>query len=163
MAEPSLKSEDNAVGREAFPVTFHSAKRGRTKAVSAFNLIDGRSRAMKKFVSSMIFGLVLATGLAVALPASAQEVNRTITITRDSKVGGQAVTKGEYSIKFAEGKDGDLVLLKGKKEVLKASYKVTKLSQPASDTSVRYVAGADGSFQVKRIEFKGKSEAISFE
>lgn len=118
---------------------------------------------MKKFLSSMIFGVVLATGLAAASPVSAQEVNRTVTITRDSKVGGQAVTKGDYSIKFAEGKDGDLVLLRGKKEVLKASYKVTKLAQPAADSSVSYTAAADGSFQVKRIEFKGKSEAIVFE
>lgn len=118
---------------------------------------------MKKLVSSMIFGLVLATGLAVAFPVSAQEVNRTVTITRDSKVAGQAVTKGAYSIKFSEGKDGNLVLLRGKTEVLKASYKVTKLSQPAADNSVSYTAAADGSYQVKRIEFKGKSEAISFE
>jgi NMD protein affecting ribosome stability and mRNA decay len=105
----------------------------------------------------------LATGLAAASRVSAQEVNRTITITRDSKIGGQTVTKGEYSVKFAEGKDGDLVLLKGKKEVVKASYKVTKLSQAAADNSVSYTAAADGSYQVKRIEFKGKSEAIAFE
>jgi NMD protein affecting ribosome stability and mRNA decay len=118
---------------------------------------------MKKFVSSMIFGSVLATGLVAASPVSAQEVNRTVTITRDSKVGGQAVTKGEYSIKFAEGKDGDMVLLRGKKEVLKASYKVTKLAQPAAGNSVSYTAAADGSYQLKRIEFKGKSEAIVFE
>ena len=118
---------------------------------------------MKRLVSFMIFGLILAAGLAVASPVSAQEVNRTITITRDSKVGGQAVTKGEYSVKFAEGKDGDLVLLRGKKEVLKAPYKVTKLAQPAADNSVSYTAAADGSYQVKRIEFKGKSEAIAFE
>ena len=118
---------------------------------------------MKRIVSFVISGLVLATGLAVASPVSAQEVNRTITITRDSKVGGQAVTKGEYSIKFAQGKDGELVLLRGKKEVLKAPYKVTKLAQPAADNSVSYTAAADGTYQVKRIEFKGKSEAIAFE
>jgi hypothetical protein len=118
---------------------------------------------MKRFVSSMIFGLLLATGLVAASKVSAQEVSRTITITRDSKIGGQAVTKGEYSVKFAEGKDGDLVLLRGKKEVLKASYKVTKLAQVAADNSVSYTAASDGSYQVKRIEFKGKSEAITFE
>jgi hypothetical protein len=118
---------------------------------------------MKRVASFMIFGLVLATGLAAASQVSAQEVNRTITITRDSKIGGQAVTKGDYSVKFVEGKDGDLVLLKGKKEVAKASYKVTKLAHPAADSSVSYTAAADGSYQVKRIEFKGKSDAIAFE
>lgn len=118
---------------------------------------------MKRVFSSIILGLVLATGLAVASPVDAQEVSRTITITRDSKVGGQSLTKGEYSVKFAEGKDGDLVVLKGKKEMLKAPYKVAKLDQPATDNSVAYTAGADGSFRVKRIEFKGKNEAIVLE
>jgi len=115
---------------------------------------------MKRLVSSIVLGLVLATGLAIASPVDAQEVSRTITITRDSKVGGQSLVKGEYSVKFAEGKDGELVVLKGRKEMLKASYKVMKLDQPAADNSVAYSANADGSFQVKRIEFKGKNEAI---
>ena len=49
------------------------------------------------------------------------------------------MTKGEYSIKFAEGKDGELVLLKGKKETVQGAYKVTKLAQPAADNSVAYI------------------------
>lgn len=118
---------------------------------------------MKRLFSSIILGLVLATGLAIASPVDAQEVSRTITITRDSKVGGQSLTKGDYSVKFSEGKDGDLVVLKGRKEVLKASYKVVKLNQPAADSAVIYTANADGSFGVKRIEFKGKNEAIALQ
>jgi len=105
----------------------------------------------------------MATGLAVAAPAEAQEVSRSITITRDSKLAGQSVTKGEYSIKFAEGKDGDLVFLKGKKELFKAPYKVTKLAQPAADNSVAYTAAGDGSYQVIRLEFRGKTEALVLE
>ena len=115
---------------------------------------------MKKLISSLIVGIIMATGLAVASPASAQEVSRTVTITRDSKLAGQTLTKGDYSIKFVEGKDGELVLLKGKKEVLKASYKWTKLTGPAGNNAIAYDAGSDGSFLVRRIEFKGKSEAI---
>ena len=118
---------------------------------------------MKKLISSLIVGIVVAAGLAVASPVSAQEVTRSVTITRDSKLAGQALTKGDYSIKFVEGKDGELVLLKGKKEVLKASYKVTKLAQPAVNNAIAYDAGADGSFLVRRIEFRGKSEAIVLE
>jgi hypothetical protein len=118
---------------------------------------------MKKLISSLIVGLIMATGLAVASPADAQEVSRTITLTRDSKLAGQSLTKGDYSIKFVEGKDGSLVLLKGRKEVLKASYKVTKLAQPAVNNAVAYDAGADGSFLLRRIEFKGKNEAIVIE
>lgn len=115
---------------------------------------------MKRLVSSFILGLVMATSLAVASPVDAQEVSRTITITRDSKLGTQAITKGDYSIKFSEGKDGELILLKGKKEVVKVAYKTAKLPQPAADNTVAYTAAGDGSYQVKRIEFKGKSDAI---
>lgn len=111
----------------------------------------------------MILGLVLATGLAIASPVSAQEINRTVTITRDSKVGSQALVKGDYSVKFVEGKDGELVLLKGKKEILKAAYRSVKLDQAANDNSVAYSANPDGSFRVKRIEFKGKNEAIAID
>jgi hypothetical protein len=118
---------------------------------------------MKRLVTSVVLGLVLASGLAVASPVDAQEVSRSITITRDSKVGTQSLNKGDYSVKFSEGKDGELVVLKGKKEVLKASYKIVKLNQPATDNSVAYTANADGSFRVKRIEFKGKNEAIVLE
>ena len=118
---------------------------------------------MKRLISSLIVGIAMAAGLALASSASAQEVSRSVTITRDSKLGGQALTKGDYSIKFVEGKDGSLVLLKGKKEVLKASYKVIKLAQPAANNAIAYDAGPDGSFVVKRIEFRGKSEAIVLE
>ena len=102
----------------------------------------------------------MATSLAIASPVDAQEVSRSITITRDSKLGTQAITKGDYSVKFSEGKDGELILFKGKKEVAKVAYKSAKLSQPAPDNTVAYTAAGDGSFQVKRIEFKGKSDAI---
>ena len=118
---------------------------------------------MKKLISSLVVVIAMAAGLAVASPASAQEVSRTVTITRDSRLGGQALTKGEYSIKFVEGKDGSLVVLKGKNEVVKASYKVTKLAQPAGNNAIAYDAGPDGSFVVRRIEFKGKTEAIVVE
>ena len=115
---------------------------------------------MKRVLSSLILGLVMATGFALASPVEAQEVTRTITITRDSKLAGQSLSKGEYSIKFAEGKDGELILFKGKKELFKAPYTVTTLTQPAADNSVAYNASGDGSYQVKRLEFRGKTEAI---
>lgn len=121
---------------------------------------EGRGNIVKKLISFLIVGIVMATGLAVASPASAQEVSRNVTITRDSKCAGQTLTKGDYSIKFVEGKDGELVLLKGKKEVLKASYKWTKLPGPAGNNAVAYDAGSDGSFLLRRIEFKGKADAI---
>lgn len=107
------------------------------------------------------FALFIAMGLG-ALPTNAQQVDRSITINRDGKVGDQQLAKGSYTIKFVEDKDGELVILKGKKEVAKAPYELTKLSEPARENAVAYALASDGSYQLKRIEFKGKSTAIEF-
>ena len=107
------------------------------------------------------FALFIAMGLA-APPVNAQQVDRSITINRDGKVGDQQLAKGSYTIKFTEDKDGELVILKGKKEIVKASYGLTQLNEPARENAVAYTLGSDGSYQIKRIEFKGKSTAIEF-
>ncbi|HMG33417.1 MAG TPA: hypothetical protein VKM94_05735 [Blastocatellia bacterium] len=117
---------------------------------------------MRRIISAALM-LALFAMVAGAKPASAQEITRSVVITRDSKVGGKQVSKGDYEIKFVEGKDGELVLLKGKQEISKASYKVTKLSQPAPNSAIAYNATSDGAYTVKRIEFKGKSEALVLE
>ena len=109
----------------------------------------------------LVFALFIAIGLA-ALPINAQQVDRSITINRDGKVGDQPLAKGSYTIKFAEDKEGELVILKGKKEVVKATYEITKLTEPSPETAVTYTLASDGSYQVKRIEFKGKNTAIEF-
>jgi hypothetical protein len=105
----------------------------------------------------------MAAGLAIVSPVSGQEISRAIVIQRDSKLGNEAVAKGEYSVKFAEGKDGELLLLRGKREVLKATYKLTTLDHPAANTLVVSTVEADGSYQLKRIEFRGKSTALVFD
>lgn len=107
----------------------------------------------------MVFALFIAIGL-VALPIHAQQVDKSITINRDGKVGEQPLAKGSYTIKFIEDKDGELVIFKGKKEIAKASYELSKLTEPSPDNAVTYTLGSDGSFQIKRIEFKGKNTAI---
>ncbi|HEX5734211.1 MAG TPA: hypothetical protein VF131_15360 [Blastocatellia bacterium] len=108
-----------------------------------------------------VFALFIAMGLA-ALPINAQQVDKSITINRDGKVGDQPLAKGSYTIKFTEDKDGELVILKGKKEIAKAPYELTKLNEPARENAVAYTLGSDGSYQIKRIEFKGKNTAIEF-
>ncbi len=109
----------------------------------------------------VVFALFIAIGLA-ALPINAQQVDRSITINRDGKVGDQPLAKGSYTVKFTEDKDGELVILKGKKEVAKAAYELTKLNEPSPENAVTYTLASDGSYQVKRIEFKGKNTAIEF-
>lgn len=112
-----------------------------------------------------IYSLVLAFAMVVGLTATtslAQEVSRSILLKRDAKIGGQVLPKGEYSVKYFEGKE-ELVVLQGKREVLSATYKLTKLDKAAPATTVIYSQEADGSFLLKRIEFKGKDSALVLE
>jgi hypothetical protein len=117
---------------------------------------------MKKFMGVVTLGLVMALGSAATMPVSAQEVSRSIVLKRDAKVGDQVLPKGEYALRYVEGKD-ELVILRGKHEVLKATYKVAKLDKAATTTLVVYSQDTDGSFQLKRIEFGGKDSALVFE
>jgi len=116
---------------------------------------------MKRWINSLVVAMAMVVGLAAA-SAFAQEVNRSIVLKRDAKVGSQVLPKGEYAVKYVQGKD-ELVILQGKREVLTATYKVTKLDKAAANTSVVYSEEADGSFQLKRIEFKGKDSALVLE
>jgi hypothetical protein len=118
---------------------------------------------MKKIMSVMALGLALMFGFAATVQVSAQEVNRTITIRRDTKLGTELLPKGEYAIKFVDGKDGEVVFMQGRHEVLKATFTLTKLDKTPSDSVVVSSANDDGSFQLKRIEVKGKSTALVFE
>lgn len=116
---------------------------------------------MKRWINSLVVAMAMVVGLA-AVTAFAQEVNRSIVLRRDAKVGSQLLPKGEYAVKYVQGKD-ELVILQGKREVLTATYKITKLDKTAANTSVVYSEEADGSFQLKRIEFKGTDSALVLE
>src|ERR687885_2219320 len=107
---------------------------------------------MKKSVSSFVLGLVMLFGAAHGLSAFGQQISKSVVITRDSKLGAEPLPKGEYAVKFVEGKDGELVFVRGSREVLKATYKVAELKAPASDSSVAFTLAPDGSYQLKRIE-----------
>ena len=113
-------------------------------------------------ITSLIIGLVVLFG-AAAILANAQDVTRSITFNRDAKIGGQVLPKGDYSIKFVDGKDGQLSVLRNGREVAKANYKITKLSRPAADTVLILNAAADGSYQVSKIEFRGLINTLIIE
>jgi hypothetical protein len=116
---------------------------------------------MKKTISAMVTSFVLVLSMSVSNIAA--DLTKSFTLTRDSKINGQAVNKGDYSVKYADDKDGELILLKGKKEVVKSAYKLVALSVAPSDDKITYSVDDDGSFHVKRLEFKGSKNAISFE
>jgi hypothetical protein len=117
---------------------------------------------MKRLINSLVASLALALALA-AVPVSAQEVSRTVVIKRDAKLGSEVLPSGEYAVKFDEGKPGEVVFLRGKREVLKATFTIAKIDQSPSGNLVVYTADADGSYQLKRIEFKGKTGALVFD
>jgi len=56
-----------------------------------------------------------------------------------------------------------VVFVQGKREVLKATYSVARLDKEAASSVVVSSLGNDGSFLLKRIEFKGKNTAFVFE
>src|SRR5262245_24488590 len=116
---------------------------------------------MERWIKSAVASLAMAAVL-FASSVSAQEVNRSITLRRDAKLGQQTLTKGDYSMKYTEGK-GELVVLRDKREVLTATYELAKLDKPAADNAVIYSQNNDGSFQLKRIEFRGSASALVFE
>ena len=115
---------------------------------------------MKKRLNVMLLVAVMMLGLSAASPVLSQEQSKGVTIGRDTKVGGQALEKGSYTLRFVEGKQGELVFMHGKREVAKASYETTKLKAPAADNSVIYRLAADGSVTISRIEFKGMDTAL---
>ena len=110
-----------------------------------------------------LVALVLAVALGLAVAASAQEAGDKIIIKRDTKLGSEVLPKGEYTLRFVDGDKGEVVFVQGKREVLKATYSVTKLDREAANSVVVSSLGNDGSYLLKRIEFKGKNTAFVFE
>src|ERR1051325_11321828 len=115
---------------------------------------------MKRLIRAGMLILASLVGL-IALPAQGQEVRKTILLKRDTRIGSQVLPKGQYDLRYVEGKD-ELVIARGQKEVLTATYKIARLKKPAAVTSVIYSQEADGSYQLKRIEFRGRDAALTF-
>lgn len=118
------------------------------------------SNRLKLFSGVMVMALMLG-GLTLA--ASAQSVSHTLTISRQAKVGGQLIQPGKYSVAYDEKKDGDLMITRDGKEVLKAAYKRVELNAMPSDSAVIFAAASDGGYKVRRIEIKGSKTALVFE
>src|SRR4051794_26195645 len=82
----------------------------------------------------------------LTIPAVAQNVTRTLAISRQAKLGGQTVQPGKYNVAYDETKDGEAVVTKDGKEVLKTAYKRVELSNVPTDSAVVFAAAGDGSF-----------------
>ena len=116
---------------------------------------------MKKMISGLLLSFAMV--MSLALTSVAGDVTKSFTLTRDSKLNGTPLTKGDYSVKFADDKAGELVVLKGKNEVAKVKYRFMELKNSSSDNAVAYSVADDGSYTVRRLEFKGMKSALVFE
>ncbi len=112
-----------------------------------------------------ILNLVLLAALlgAQAIPALAQSVTRPLAISRQAKLGGQTIQPGRYNIAYDEKQDGNLVVSRDGKEILKAAYKRVELPNAPADSAVIFAADGDGSLKVRRIEIKGTKTALVFD
>lgn len=110
-------------------------------------------------------GYLMVVGFAVlaTVPAFGQGTSRSITFSREAKIGGQKVTQGKYTITFDKEKEGELALIRNGREVAKTGYKLVPLGKDAADSAVIFVAAVDGSLQVRRIELKGLNVALQME
>jgi len=119
---------------------------------------------MGKSIERM-FGLaVLAALLGMqVIPALAQSVTRPLAISRQAKLGGQTLQPGRYNIAYDEKQDGEMVVSKNGKEILKAAYKRVELTSAPADSAVVFAADGDGSLKVRRIEVKGTKTALVFD
>jgi hypothetical protein len=90
-------------------------------------------------------------------------VTRSLAFSRQAKLGGQTLQPGKYNVAYDEKKDGEAVVTRDGKEVLKAAYKRVELSNVPTDSAVVFAAAGDGSFKVRRIEIKGSKTALVFE
>jgi len=114
-------------------------------------------RIIRSFIVAVT--VIAATGIA----ALGQEVSKPLTISRDAAVGAQKLSRGGYTIKFIDDKDGQIAFLKGNREVARVNYRLVKLTRPAPDSSVLFNVATDGSYKLTRIEFKGQTFALELE
>ncbi|HEY6331744.1 MAG TPA: hypothetical protein VI756_20625 [Blastocatellia bacterium] len=110
-----------------------------------------------------LIGSLAVVLAAVVLPAFGQPVTKSLVLNRPVTIGSQKLQAGDYSIRFIDDQDGQLVIARGSHEVAKVPYKLVKLVRPAQDSAVIYSVAADGSYTVSRLEFKGLNVAVSFE
>ena len=117
---------------------------------------------MKKMISGLVLSVVVM-GSLVASAFAGGEVTKSLKLTRESKLSGQVLQEGDYSVRFMDDKEGELVVMKGKKEVVKVNYKFKELKETAPENAVAYTQNGDGALYLKRLEFKGMKSAIVFE
>src|SRR5918999_3224288 len=105
----------------------------------------------RRFIGSLGAVILMICSGTLAGPAFAQNTSKTITISREAKVGSQVLAQGKYTLTFNSEKEGELIISKGDKEVAKTMYSLVELGKSAADSVVVFSANPDGSLNIKRI------------
>ncbi|MBX7220114.1 MAG: hypothetical protein K1Y36_09215 [Blastocatellia bacterium] len=96
------------------------------------------------------------------VPAFARNQNKNLTIPRNCVVQGQEIKSGAYTAQFVDDKEGELVLLDGRKELARMPYKIVTLPKAANGDVVVF-NNNNGTRSISRIEFKGLTTALQFD
>ena len=105
--------------------------------------------------NSLVRCAALLAALALAVPAFAKPVSKTINITQAAKVGKADLKAGEYRLLI----DGEKVTVqKGKATVAESGGRWEERDQKSSYDAV--LLAADG--QVKEVRFAGKKSVFVF-
>jgi hypothetical protein len=116
-------------------------------------LIERKLTRMK--TNSFVRGMALLAAIALAVPAFAKPVTKTISISQTAKLGKSELTAGEYRLQI----DGNKATVqKGKQVVAESEGRWEDRSAKSAYDSV--LLGENG--QVKEVRFAGQARVFVF-
>ena len=106
---------------------------------------------------------IVLIALVCLLAVSAFAGDKSLTVYSKANFNGQAVAPGDYKVAVdVKGTTAEVKLIKEGKTVATATGEVVELKDAPKDTTLLYMANADGSRTVKEIQFINQKQAIRF-
>jgi hypothetical protein len=106
--------------------------------------------------AAVLFALTLSIG------ASAETIQKNVTLPRAMDVGGKTLPAGDYKVKVdTTGTTAQVVFLKGKKEVANTSAQVKTLPNKPFNTQIQ-INTATSTPRLDGIDFGGTTTAVRF-
>lgn len=112
--------------------------------------------------SAAVAGMAGVLAVLIA-PVYGQTASRSISLSRSAKIADQVLSEGKYSVSFDLSQDGEVVISRGSKEIVRANYTRVELAREAPATVVVFIAADDGSLSIRRIEIKGSKTALQIQ
>lgn len=111
---------------------------------------------MMKTVRSLVVTMVI--GVLLSAVALADSKSHSVTFNRDVKLNGTLIEKGTYKVVFDE-QANELMILKGKETVAKATARAEKREKKAEATEIR-TSIKGGDVELTGLAFRGDYETI---